>query len=676
MDIRSKPTTNAFSAVGDLSSLQSSDLLFVYPIIFDSKLERRYGKLIREFQTLQFISQIKVANILNITKSAVKKEESPNTNISPAELLSNILNNNANQDAMYRFQLSQQNSLYSNNNIDRPHPRDIEYKLKEKYEFIRSHLASDPRYANLDPVFSLITVENNLIEIPLILGSKVDKINSQGLYWILFLSAAMKLPLNNSGNINDIAGYISKIPKHNYINLLSNSDIIKDSPASDQNTLYNKLRGEAVNDLRKAGEKFNMYAGSIANFESEIGISTAFKSKEDISYKNIIGGTDSITSKAELKSKVNTLLSQVLQESVFPVIQTYNNIIVDPSVEVSFSPKYEYLHREIINKSDNVTSTIIDQIANMFGEMGSASDYVKRFNGICNSINNLNPNNEFSSLSQLVLSYSNIRNAIGNIQNGTGDNTIFNNINESLFRTAELLRSKEIQITDFITKFTSGTTDANNINFQNVVNSYKESIQRNLHEFYYEQINSTDPIIKPPNNQNNGVSSIFRRLYNNDNLTRQRFDTFISNYLGSIANIITFAYLFSAIGYICDFIKVVENKVKIESANVIAFPNYTLVVPIEYIRTLYFAVSARNIVDIANNKDIPKEIEKFDLKETEIFRIINNVTGLLKIPNIVIIDEKSKVAYYKWVFSKSVLKVNFSTIENYIRSQKNIIRVN
>lgn len=657
---------SAFSSVGDLSALRSSELLYVYPIIFDSKLEKKFGRLIRDFQTLQFMSQIKVANIINLTKSAVRKEQPQDDYISPSEMLSNVLNAGTNNDSMFRYQMAQRQNINYNSNVDKPHPKDLEYKLQEKYEFIKSHLKSDPRYYNLDPIFSLITVEHTLIEIPLILGSKIEKINSQAVFWILYLAAATKLPLDNSKNINTIANQINRIPSRQYMKILDDANIIKDTTNdTDNNRLYNRLKGEAIDELKKAGDKFNRLAGNIEAFQDEIGISTAFNSKESIQFSTLMADATGDRSKVILNT--NSLLTQMLSSSVFPVIQTYNNIIVEPNVEVNFPAKYNRLHSEIIKNSTNITESVIGQVANVFTKNTSSNEYAKNFQSICSSLHSLNPNNELSVLSQLVLSYSNIRSTIEGNQNN-----VVSDVNETVTRLSYTLFQKTQQITDFIQNFTSGATDGQ-FDFTEVVKNYRESTERLLRDFFYGGDKQT-PVIPDNEDNRNIISNIFARLYNDPNIRRQQLDNFVSQFITAIAGIITFSYLFSAIGYICDFIKVIDNKVKVEEASVISFPNYTLVVPIEYLRMLYFAIGARNITNAANDS-IDNDLKDFNFKETEIFRILTKITDVLKIPNLVVIDEKSKAVYYKWTFSRRLTKVNLSTIEGYNRSQKDVIRV-
>jgi hypothetical protein len=661
---------NAFTAIGDLGSLQAADLIFIYPIIFDSKLEKKYKNLIRDFQTLQFISQIKVANILNLTKSAVKKEDSPDCYVSPAETLSGILNAD-NNDALYRYQIARQQNI--NPNYNKPHPRELEAKLNEKYQFIRAHLQTDPRYSDLNPFVSMITVEDTLIEIPLIIGTKIEKINSQGIFWLLFLAAATGLPLNDARSITNISNNLDRIPRRRYLEIIGNTNfIIQNPPSYDSSKMdfdgptaakaYTRLRAEAMTDLKKAGSKFSRIAGNISDFQTEVGISTAFNSKEQIQYSNIVQNMNN----AQFKTEVTSLLSQALQTSAFRVIQTYNNIIIDPNVEVDLSVKYKKLHQGILDIAEVGGDGIFHLVANKVSKPETAVDFLNQFNSSCSALSNIQPANEIGELSQLVLTYSNIRDSIAN-----NSNTAFSDINEFFKRTATSLSNKAEQITRLVHNFTTGG-DGNTADFKAASDSAKRQIVELLTTYYYGTFGADGgPIIT----DRNTTSNIFRMVYNLVANDQGKFDRFMSDYIQFMADVIHFMYLFASVGYVCKSMKVVENKIKIEEASAVSFPNYTFVIPIEYLRTLYFALASRNIKAVADNQNLDKELEKFNLNENEIFRILSTITERLKIPNIVVIDEKARVAYYKWVFSKRLLKVNLSTIEGYIRSQKDVLRV-
>ena len=163
---------------------ESNSLVFMYPFIIDKYLERKWGNVLRDFFTTQFLSQIKISNVLNITSSASRHtiDDSQITKLeNPAEMM-------AQSDAL---------GLLSN----RPPPQQQQFQqyynqlAKHEYqdkidrfrEFIKDQVRIDPRFSETRPIISNITIEN-LIDIPLIIGTKSSGINSMCLFWILFFA--------------------------------------------------------------------------------------------------------------------------------------------------------------------------------------------------------------------------------------------------------------------------------------------------------------------------------------------------------------------------------------------------------------------------------------------------------------------------------------------------------
>lgn len=638
----------AFSNIGTLNNTKNNELVFVYPIIIDERLENNWRNLVRDFVALQFINQIKISNIINI-KSKAQEERVFKNYISPAEIMANTLAAGNQNDAFYRYQTAYTNIRYFQAELNQReqssqlHPKDIEEKLRQKYEFIKTQLKSDPRYSDLSPVFDLVTVEHNLIEIPLILGTKIFKVSGSGLYWILFLSLACNLPLNNSNNINNISQYINYIPKERFLELLNDPQSVMRPNIPVADDVYNRLKLEIKDKLQKTAEKFNKIAGSLNSLEAEVGISMNFKDNGSMTISYLI----SRTNKLEFKSKVNSLVQKMVVSSVFPFIQSVNNLIVNPATGINFTDKYKKLVEDIRKSSDILSDSVLNAVAGFFSKPDSHLEFVNTFKNICNNLNTLNPNNEISMLGTLSLRFADIRN-----QASLGNNTPVINLAEDINKISYTLSSKVSTISNYISSFTSTI-----MNFENVNNNAINTLTINVNDFFSGIYSS-----------HNFRNTLFSRLFYGS--TVNHLDIFMNNTIKTIVIIFDFCILFSIIGYLCELLNQVSLEYKLNESSIISFPNYTLVIPLDYIRNLYYAISIKNIKAVEDNR-LRLEFEKFKLGERDVFNIVKITTERLSIPNFMVIDDKTSSVFYKFCYLPNVIKMNKESMVNYIKMNEN-----
>lgn len=657
--------SSSLNLLGDLSSSgeHKSSLVFVYPILFDKTLIKKWESVIRDFQTAQFISQIKISNVLNITQSAVQGygKNIKSNYINPAEVLNNALSSNSSdnfdrslQNQLQKLQIDQFERQSQQNNT--PSQSEYAYKLNQYINFIKNQVQTDPRYDNLRPAFSIITVENNLLDIPLIVGTKTYKINTGALYWILFVSLSNNQ--TNLSNVDRISTIIKNIPKNDYVKLMTDASVIKTPREKDETQLdktYKLLSSEVNQAINKAIKDFKTVASNLNDFENDIGFSIGV-SDDRSTFSSVIAG--SIAEQTELKNKVNSLVNQTIISSVFPVIQTTNNIVANPAIEHDFQSKY----RTLLNGINATINPIITNLLTIITSKLSQREYVDSFISViqrnCESLKNINPYNSLNALNSASLRFSNIRR----------DANFGDNLNVVDF--AEILSGESNKLYSHMDSLTSMLDDIVNSNdISNQRDRLINQIENQITDYFYDQRNPDNSIVNLNPPENAQFSNLFRQLFsgtNNNELIR-----FIKNIIKSLANIIAFIVFYSLLSYFCEFINIVQTKIDIAKKDVIKFPNYTLVIPIDYVKTLYFAIAARNITQTLNNIQTT-EFEKFKLTESNVHRIVDAVIDRLGVSNIIIIDDARNEIYYRWSYLKRTLKLNQSSIMNYIRSQRDI----
>ena len=183
------------------------NLVFVYPFVCDESL-RKYSDLLRDFFTVDIISQIKVSNVLNITSSSsrIGMVGTGKSAINPAQEVRRSLWNVG----------SMGDSTPSFAGDDRFERAEHQEHVVNFTRFITDQLRNNPRYKPLRPVVSSLVVEN-LITIPLIVGTKGYTFEPTILYWMLLASIATGTRLDKPSGINALKSVINAMPPENFV---------------------------------------------------------------------------------------------------------------------------------------------------------------------------------------------------------------------------------------------------------------------------------------------------------------------------------------------------------------------------------------------------------------------------------------------------------------------------
>ncbi len=669
----SNQNTPALNLLGSMSKVgeRQSNLIFVYPLLFDKYLFKRWEMILRDFLTAQFISQIKISNVLNITQSAVQGygNTAGVPYLNPAEILNQALSNNSTE---YTTALqSQLNAIqaqqFSNQNQNRVSNTEYAYKLQELREFIKQQVLTDPMYDGLRPAFSIISMENNLLDIPLIVGTKSYKIDSSALYWILFVSLLNNRDLSLR-SFSDIEVLLNNLPKNRFLEIITSANLAPPITGnSNYDTVYNQLRGETNASVKRALDTFKKVAVTLKEFESDLGFSISI-SDTAVLYSSVVD--ESVAERAEMKSKIIAILNQSIISSIFPVLQTINNLIVDPALETNYMERYRTLLTKLFENINPLIDNFIGLYSNRFASnISTQADFLNSLESNCKSLQQIKSFDLLARLDDIRLRFTDIRT---DVQTGAGTNSSVFDFAEELIRVASSLTAQTQTLISMVSNF-SGNNQINTI--------YNDFIQR-FRELLFQYYTETSPELGHPiiNLQDQNISYFFRSIFRGAN--RNDLIRFVQNSTQALAEVGAFLVFYSTFSYFCEFISIIKSKIEIRAKDIIEFPNYTLVIPIEFVTTLYYALAAKNTTDLLksmNSASSPTEFNNaalatntFKLSETEIFRIVGAIVDRIGVKNIIIVDSNKKEIYYKWTYSKRPIKLNESTLLNYIRSQSNI----
>lgn len=199
--IRQIGTTGTQSQVGQR-------LVFVYPFMYDSSIEKSTITLLRDFFVVDVIGQIKTTNILNITNRAIAMPD-PQSLVNPAqEVRQSLWAATPNVPVMTFTQPTI--STY-----------DYQQQIGRYNSFIVNQLQHDPKYTDLRPQTSSLLVEN-LLTVPLIIGTKEYSTKINTLYWVLVTALMLNVKLDSPTNMDRLRTVMNSIPPTNYMNFLLN----------------------------------------------------------------------------------------------------------------------------------------------------------------------------------------------------------------------------------------------------------------------------------------------------------------------------------------------------------------------------------------------------------------------------------------------------------------------
>jgi hypothetical protein len=668
----------ALQGMNQPSKLGSGNqLVFIYPILYDDSL-RRYVPLIRQFLSVDFISQIKISNVLNITYDATRvgTVTQGNNQYNPAELVrrtifQNTTNQQFNQIPQYtpsQFDLSYDKSLYQE-------------RINSTLNFVKNQIQHNPRYSQYMPMLSSITVEN-LINIPLIVGTKDYPVNNLDLFFIILAALATGSTLNREANLSMIERSIDAIPSRNYIRLLNNSDaahLVKSSGVT----------STALRNLRQVATTSSQIQLNPSQWNRISQYIRANTSKTFQSFRNVLNErtwrqeTDNLTTTGTLSINdipvVATTTQRKHMSSAAASFQSYMSYILPQfgrDIEVLLGPvpttmnfqlKISTLVDEI---NENITrifeqygTNIAQQIfdTNLRGEAGVQAAVTKmgEIKSICQintdvgadiekQLNTLNNNHIPPMFSKANL--SSFMRAIG--ETGT-------------FAAAGANRVEQ-QLNQFIT---AGT------NLLQVFRSTKQYFTNIVNDFFYSDFPRGNGVLVSPQYPVDLRYPILNAAIQNLNINV--VINIVNEIRDSLINLIYFLFLYNLISYLCMYMQDVDVEIETQQRDALEFPNFCLVVPFDVINGFYTALQARNFKRAIYARQEPiqsfPDLGQYTINNYSAMRVILQVSNRLGIPNIIVIDEKTNTVYYKFMYMQNINMMKLNTLQSYVNHQADVL---
>jgi hypothetical protein len=692
---------------------EQNSLIFVYPFIIDKYLERKWGGVLRDFFTTQFMAQIKISNVLNITSQATKTAV-PNTNI---DKLENSAERAAQSDALGL--LTNRTSTTTpdyQNYYNQLAKHEYQEKINEFRSFVKSQVSIDPRFQDTRAMISSITVEN-LIDIPLILGTKTSSLSSIPLFWILFfatgqyrddfdkdtllntsplrpgeaetLSMPKSIRMDRSQSFEYIGRYIKSstgIKSKNYEQFLYN---ITDIPAkTGPSNRISSLMHNIDTDIDKALKIF-MRATNERMYSEEVG----FSQNARISISNAY--LDTMAEQHGTKLKAQNLFTSFVANYIIPTTQSVCNTVIGID-EVNINAKLSKLSNDLVSKfsdlyislDSEIKNTLLKQVDEASGE--AALSQLGGMEQMCEA-------NAKISVVQILAQFKNLSFKL------TSRREDIVNFIEQLSRISAQLDTYKEGLTTNLASLSGG------VHKQETKQRLDSFIGTSDRDIYYQFFKEILPSPQGPPQQGQTHVSTSNRLSQFLGL-QTNTETYIQQVSSCLGSITTFMAYYTFFSYLCEYMGEIKAKVEIQKKDALDFPNYCLVFRKEVVESLYGALAAANYstqVEIekyekkeartpgvigklastikssydqklgrqTRNPSKPvNQFTNFKVNETDIMQMIRVLNNRLNIPNLIVVDDKSDTIYYKWMYSGgSIGKLTLSTVQNYISHQHDIL---
>jgi len=654
----------------DSGSLTSTDeLSFVYPFLVSKSVDAKLKQELRQFMMNQYLSQIKITNAIKVTtqlsnpraKSNIPKVDTHEFDSHPNQSTVNL---NVGGSDIHKSIFSVTEDI----SVDLTKQEYI-----DKFRVMIQHMVkTEPRFQDLDPIVTTLTLEN-LLTVPVIAASKVLDISNDVLYWVLFAAMGMKVQLTSSANLSKIESALRTIPKDSYSELLD-PEFLKTIETLNAQREKDALEVKRVKVFRSLGvdRYLSMVKGpldaalmqfkrvlDVDEWDKQTGIKTSIDSTLSASAVSTMGSSQQVLSNAK------ALFASLLSNHILHTIQSLSQAIIS-SDEVNISGMITDIANEIIDETDALFNKLLMGMLNAIQSQSvTGSDLL------------------FGLLEKSCKANSRI-DAAGIISKlDTASFSIRGDTNQLADYTSEItaVGVSSVPLTNMIAgfindivKYSEGQNlTGGDISSDKIIHDYTGKI------VYIMESNFTKHgIIKVASNlpavigaQSNGsvgnlISDRFKQLTGSGDATK-----FFSNIAQSLSNVATFTSLYGLYSYFCEYTGELAAEVQVKKQGVMAFPNYCLVVPMEMLRPIYAVLSARNFKTLLDDPD------KFDTSiqvagRVSEFKIIGDVSTRLGLKNLIVID--GKTIYYKWMFSGNIQRISISSLSSYNKSQQEFLK--
>jgi len=379
-----------------------NSLINVFPILVDNSLDKKYGQLCRSFLTVSMISQLKTNNILSITQTATTKDSPSNSTQNNVERMMQTLGYSAKGEyTSSRTEIERQQFQAQRNDLSRYEYQD---KINNFLMFIKNQIQNDPQFVEFKPYISTITAEN-LLTIPLILGTKYYKVKTELLYWILFVGVATSTKLDSPSNVTKISKFMKMIPNDRYMDLFT----IKSDFQFPRFITNPDQHGSQISSyIQNTRSQLDAAIGLLSDMlnENKWNEEVGFGSHTSVRVSTAIQQTAGI--RQQIIDKTRSVMATFIANDVTQLIQNSSYTLVG-STDVDLNKYIVEMGDKILNVINTSSEIIIDMLKSGFEQTNTADEgdsLMDRFKVNCDNIGKISA---LQTLSQIKLASYNLK---------------------------------------------------------------------------------------------------------------------------------------------------------------------------------------------------------------------------------------------------------------------------
>ncbi len=701
---------------------QDLNLIFVYPILLPNKLPdlQNVEMIIRNFISTTFLKEIFIQNTISMISLANQIQplsDEMGIRIDPNATVAQVFQNN---QTVGNIPVATRSDTSPNYSVSTQYRDQIQRKINEKTAVIQKVVKTDPVMSKLNPYVEMITM-GNLIDVPVIVGTKTFQVDTLSLIHILLAAVATDTKLDSITNLNIICDELNKLDETKYWRLLNklaaedksfhlwswikSSGVKVGEKISNKATLHipetskfvrtqakkvgtfasriqtqrGSLAGDIINPLRGKTGDLSDFAESSA-FEILRVMKTNldqtrlfFRFVLDQKFLKSQVGIEPFDEKSMTKGMTDNLIpdlkrSRILTISGFQDLLAAFGLSALRSSIVAIEPEPDVVGLDLLNI---INSEINEKLITSLTQ--SNEDVFKTISNGMNSAT-------IEATKQQIDVIKNLCNFdIGKEMVDTGNKLAdkelpvnFNNQQyvdyaHTLSQLGELSSVKNKQIENLLSQFRDIGTEVVGV----LRNEIKTEIAQRLKTIFqtYSQNYTANNVPRV---------AIVLTTPSNQVTTDQVNRGIIPTTLNYLTEYFYFLYLKALQVAICKLITKVEVTVDTASNDITDWPNYTLVLPIEIVSALHAAMVSKGWESLTTDKEgnylTSEELSKagiIHVTENYVKGIVKFVSMKLGVPNFVVVDSKKGDVYYKLMHQSGINKTKLSTLELFVKESIN-----
>ncbi len=682
---------------------QQFKLIFIYPILVADKIKVQssppFDHLIRDFLSITFLSDLFVQNAFSIIGSANQIRPLWDEKQQTVDPTASILRAMA---AQQNINIAGTGTSLPNYSIDAAYSNIVQNKITQKTAVIQKLLKTDPKFAKLRPYIEIITM-GNMIEVPVIVGTAYYPVDTLTLMWVLIAAIGLNRPLNSEANINVVFKELENLDEKKYWNLLNN---LTQTPQVRKylGSYFQRLAVAVLSGTEKITRKSDMLRGlNIAahnknlklrqdidkepDFKTQQQFAPLYLKKTDLDQTRLFFkfitdpnfarsryGIDVASEKDKRSEYSRARLQGQLSKLRDLTLAAFNDTVsISGTFWLLSLGNLISINSSNLNipqiKSNNIDSQLYDNIESNVSEIFIAIDdsikaddqkyRVEALKDLCNIDN------------QDVI--KNINNWAAHSQVPAGG--VFTNA--EYFRFVDLFEKangiSQAKIKEIENKLDYIISDDNRTRLRSHLSLIRNEISQAIRNFTNEFIN-----------EQKQTDEDFRVVSLNI-ISHQKFvNQVIPMFRDGMSNILYFLFLAELQKSLCKFILVADVDLETVSTEVTAWPNYTLVLPVEIIMALHAAIMGKSWKHMLSGGQVGQNLNKMstpmtkeqvstsgmvNVSDTYVKNIVKFISSRLQVPNLIVVDSKKNEIYYKLMNQSDVNKTKLQTIITFIQSK-------